>query len=282
MHHVSIGDVFWLFIIVTSLQPIFRQKIIESARLKLLQALERTRKTRVISLIHRQEVMAILGFPLVRYISVEDSEEVLRAIRMTDPQTPIDLILHTPGGMVLAAEQIAHALARHQAKVTVFVPHYAMSGGTLLSLVADAIVMDPDAVLGPIDPQIGEHPAASLLAAVKRKPVDKIDDATLVLADVAEKAVRQVRELARTLLARRRPPEDAERIADLLTRGEWTHDYPITVDEARRIGLDISTEMPVEVYQLMNLYPQPASKRPSVLYVPTQRDAKPPATHAKR
>ncbi len=117
---------------------------------------------------------------MVRYIDVDDSEEVLRAIRLTDPQVPIDLILHTPGGLVLAAEQIALALLRHPAKVTVFVPHYAMSGGTLIALAADEIVMDENAVLGPIDPQIGEYPAASLLALVQTKPLDKIEDATLI------------------------------------------------------------------------------------------------------
>jgi len=54
-----------------------------------------------------------------------------------------------PGGLVLAAEQIAPALRRHSGTVTVFVPRYAMSGGTLIALAADEIVMDPNAVLGP-------------------------------------------------------------------------------------------------------------------------------------
>ena len=34
----------------------------------------------------------------------------------------------TPGGLVLAATQIARAIQGHKGKVTVFVPHYAMSG----------------------------------------------------------------------------------------------------------------------------------------------------------
>lgn len=99
--------------------------------------------------------MSFLGIPIVRYIDIEDSEQVLRAIRMTAPEMPIDLVLHTPGGLVLAAEQIACALKRHPGKVTVFVPHYAMSGGSLIAMAADEIVLDPNAVLGPIDPQLG-------------------------------------------------------------------------------------------------------------------------------
>ena len=102
--------------------------------------------------------MSLLGFPIVRYIDINDSEQVLRAIHMTDPDVPIDLILHTPGGLVLAALQIARAIDRHKAKVTVFVPHYAMSGGTLIALAADEIVMCEHAVLGPVDPQLGRVP----------------------------------------------------------------------------------------------------------------------------
>ena len=141
-------DIFLIFFILASLQPIVRQKMLEAARLRLLKAIEIKRGTRVIAMIHRQETLALLGFPLARYIDIHDSEEVLRAIKLTDPDVPIDLILHTPGGLVLATEQIAMALCRHPGKVTVFVPHYAMSGGTLLALAADEIVMDENAVLG--------------------------------------------------------------------------------------------------------------------------------------
>lgn len=125
----------------------------------------RKRGARVIVMIHRQEALALLGIPLFRYINIGDAEELLRAVRMTPPDRPIDLILHTPDGLVLASEQIARALCNHPAKVTVFVPHYAMSGGTLIALAADEIVMDPHAVLGPGDPQLGEYRAASILRA---------------------------------------------------------------------------------------------------------------------
>src|SRR5205807_1940655 len=115
-----------------------------------------------------------------------------RAIRLTQPEQPLDLILHTPGGLVLAAEQIAKALVEHKGKVTVFVPHYAMSGGTLIALTADEIVMDPNAVLGPVDPQIGGLPAASILKLVELKKPAQVSDEMLVLADMAAKAPLQI------------------------------------------------------------------------------------------
>lgn len=263
----ALSQLFWLFLFVSVLAPMIQQRMLVFARLQLMQKLERMRGTRVITLIHRQETMSFLGFPLVRYINIEDSEAILQAIRLTPPDVPIDLILHTPGGLVLAAEQIACAIQKHKGKVTVMVPHYAMSGGTLIALAADEILMDENAVLGPVDPQVGEYPAASILAAVEQ-PNPNRDDRTLILADVARKAIRQVHQTVKCLLQGKVPEEKAEEIARLLSEGTWTHDYPIEVAEARAIGLPVSEGLPTEVYELMRYYPQPAQRRPSVEYVP--------------
>jgi ClpP class serine protease len=258
----------WIFFIFVSLAPLVRQKIIESARRKLMVELEQKRGTRVIALIHRQESMSILGFPVARFIDIQDSEEILRAIKLTNPQVPIDLILHTPGGLVLASAQIAAALSKHPGKVTVFVPHYAMSGGTLLALAADEIVMDENAVLGPVDPQIGQYPAASILKVLEQKDPNKIDDETMILADMSRKAINQVKDTIVEIGCCHYKREQAERIAETLATGYWTHDYPISVQHAKELGLTVTTDMPVDIYKLMNLYPQAQSRRPSVDYVP--------------
>ncbi len=261
-------DLFWLFLMLASLQPVIRQRMLEAARVRLMRTLENKRKSRVIALIHRQETLSFLGFPMARFIDIHDSEEVLRAIKLTDPKMPIDLILHTPGGLVLAAEQIAYALSKHPAKVTVFVPHYAMSGGTLIALAADEIVMDENAVLGPVDPQLGQYPAASILKVLEQKDLNQIDDETLILADVSRKAIAQVKATVKRIVGKRLPEDQAEALAETLSTGRWTHDYPITVEEARSLGLPVSTDMPAEVYQLMALYPQATQRRPSVQYIP--------------
>ena len=275
---MGVSDGIWLLFLLLALQPLFRQRLLVAGRRRLIAAIERRRHSRVIALVHRQELMSLLWFPLARFINIEDSEEVLRAIQLTDPQVPIDLILHTPGGLVLAAEQVANALVAHKAKVTVFVPHYAMSGGTLLALAADEVVMAPQAVLGPLDPQVGNLPAASILEAVTRKEPKDVDDQTLILADVARKAQRQVRGLVERILAGNGwDLARAAALAEALTDGRWTHDYPITVEEARQLGLPVSTEMPPEVYQFMQLFPQPGARRPGVEYVPAPYPAPEPA-----
>ena len=187
---------------------------------------------------------------------------------MTSEDTPIDLIVHTPGGLLLAAEQIAAALNKHPAKVTVFVPHYAMSGGTLIALAADEIVMDKHAVLGPVDPQIGQFPAASIIKAVEEKPISEVDDQTLILADISKKAMVQTKQFVKDLLIDNISEEEAERIATVLTQGTWTHDYPISSEEAVKLGLFVNTDMPDEIREIMQLYPQSTQRRPSVHYVP--------------
>jgi ClpP class serine protease len=271
---MSIIDIFWLFFMFSAIQPVLRQRMLDAMRTRKIAQLESQRNSRVILLVHRQETMRFLGFPLVRYIDINDSEDVLRAIHMTGDDVPLDIVLHTPGGVVLAALQIAHAIREHKGKVTVFVPHYAMSGGTLIALAADGIVLSKHAVLGPIDPQLGQSPAASLLKVVEQKPIAEIDDQTLIQADVGRKAIAQVKQAARDLLQRKLPADKAETLADKLSTGTWTHDYPITAATAKELGLPVSTDMPDEVMELMTLYPQPMRTQSGgggVEYLPVPR-----------
>jgi ClpP class serine protease len=140
-----------------------------------------------------------------------------------------------PGGLVLAALRIARAIRGHKAKVTVLVPHYAMSGGT-----------------------------------------SEIDDKTLILADVGRKAIGQLKDAAKKLLGRRLAAEQAEALAEKLSTGTWTHDYPIAADEARELGLPVSTERPNRVFELMALYPQPVhTQQGGVEYLPIPRQKEP-------
>ncbi len=264
---------FWLLLVVLLLTQVTGSRSIDKQRAGLLGQFEQERKSRVIAMIHRQESASILGVAVAGSISIDDSEAVLRAIRLTPPEQPIDVILHTPGGLVLAAEQIAKALVERKGKVTVFVPHYAMSGGTLIALAADEIVMDANAVLGPVDPQIGDMPAASIVKVVEIKGPQRVSDEMLILADIAQKARIQVASFVAQVLSKHMPEKQSQQVAVVLSEGRWTHDFPITVQTARSLGLKVSTDMPRAVYDLMDLYPQGGGIRPSVWYVPIRRPA---------
>ena len=224
-------------------------------------------------MIHRQETIAFLGIPVTRYIDIDDSEEVLRAIRMAPKDSPIDLILHTPGGIALA-------LKSHPGKKTVIIPHYAMSGGTLIALAADEVCMDPHAVLGPVDPQLsdqtGTYPAMSIIKVTEQKKVDEIDDRTLILAEESKKAVMQMRDLVSEILGDRFDENTKAKIIEELVSGKYTHDYPITAEEVGKLlGACVNKELPKEIYQLMSLYRmEVAPRRPGVEFVPIMPQSK--------
>lgn len=266
-----VSILFFILFLYIVIHPQLQLRALTNSRLKLIKEIEKKYGWRVITLIHRQERIGFLGFPVYRYIDIEDSEAVIRAIRSTPPNQPIALILHTPGGLVLAASQIAMALKKHPGKKIAIIPHYAMSGGTLIALAADEIIMDPDAVLGPLDPQVPVgntvYPAPSLVKVAKLKGSNIRED-FLVLADVAEKAIEEIQNLIVKLLEDKLGADKAREVAKVLTEGKYTHDYPITVEEARELGLNVNTSIPPEVYALMGLYPQAIQQRPGVEYLP--------------
>jgi ClpP class serine protease len=131
--------------------------------------------------------------------------------------------------------------------------------------------MDPNAVLGPVDPQIGDMPAASIIRVVELKRPPAVGDEMLVLADMAVKARLQTTTFVAEVLLKHLPKEKAVSLATVLSDGRFTHDFPIMVEAARELGLPISTDMPPIIYELMDLYPQTGAGRPSVFYVPLRR-----------
>jgi len=261
------SSIFFIVIALMALQPLLMGRWYAMRRAQAIRAVEKEHGTRVITMIHRQERRSFFGFALSRHIDLEDAQTVIAAIKDTPEDTPIDLIIHTPGGIVLAAMQIARAVEAHPAKVTAYVPVYAMSGGTLIALAADEIVMGEFSVLGPIDPQILGLPAASIVRARDSKPVADVFDLTLVLADVSEKAVAQVKRGAVELLTPRLDQSAAETIAEKLTGGYWTHDYALTATEAKALGLPVKVGMPVQIMEFMKLYPQPIQQS-GIEYLP--------------
>lgn len=220
-------------------------------------------------MIHRQEKRSLFGMSVSRQIDLEDAQTIIAAIKETPENMPIDLVIHTPGGLALAAMQIARAVEAHKAKVTVFVPIYAMSGGTLIALAADEIVLGEFSVLGPIDPQIAGFPAASIVKARDSKPIERVFDLTLVFADMSEKALAQIKRGAVELLTPRMEQAAAEALAAKLAGGHWTHDYALTAGEARALGLPVTIDMPKVVLELMKLYPQPV-QHSGVEYLPVE------------
>ena len=259
-----VQTLFWLFLIAVALTPLIQRGILQLRRSGGAQRLGRTRGSRVLTLIERRETYRVLGVPVLRQRERDAPEGVLRAIGQTPPSQPIDLILHAPPGSALAGEQLAHALIRHPARVAVLIPHYAAGDAALIALAADQILLDPNAVLGPVDVRIGPYPAASLLMLGQEKAVTALEDRSVVLIDQARRAVGQARTVvAELLMARGSSGEQADEVAATLVAGPWTPHYPILIEEAKRFGLPVSDALPPEVYGLMDLYDPAPGPRPS-------------------
>ena len=94
---------FWIVLAALLLHYSCGSARVVAARKQILDHLQQQRKSRVIAMIHGQDTVSFLGVPVASSITIEDSEAILRAIRLTPPDQPIDIILHTPGGLVLAA-----------------------------------------------------------------------------------------------------------------------------------------------------------------------------------
>lgn len=247
-------NLIWLWMILGfTILPAIRQFLVSTQRRMLIARIERQRGTRVITMIHRQQG-GFLGALMARYINLDDSEQIMEKVRQAGNK-PIDLVIHTPGGLVIAASQIARVLRAHKAGVTAIVPQYAMSGGTFLCLASDQILMDQNAMLGPVDPQLNGLPASAYMRVLKEKEKEKssIADNTIMMADMAEKATVQLQQMAFELLRPTLGDERATEVSAALTEGRWTHDYPLYVEQLQELGLPVSSAIPDEFRRLLGL-----------------------------
>jgi hypothetical protein len=228
--------------------------------------LEQRRSTRVLCVIHNDMMES-------DNVDLLTAEDTLTALYALDPHTPLDIILHTPGGLAYQGMQLARAIKAHKGKKTVFVPFYAMSAGTIMTLAADEIVMSDHAALGPIDtqiyvPSIGmRFPTGAILSVLKTKPKKKISDDVLELALACQRDQGEHHNNALELMAGTYPSSTANKIAHRLNDGDLTHGYPLTYKEAKKLGLKVSNAMPGEAIDLIRIFRRDRSAR-SVLFCP--------------
>lgn len=248
----KLQNLIWLWMILGfTILPAIRQALVSLRRKMLIARIERQRGSKVITLIHRQQA-GLLGALMARYINLDDSESIMQRVREAGNK-PIDLIIHTPGGLVIAASQIARVLRTHKPGITAIVPQYAMSGGTFLCMAADQILMDENAMLGPVDPQLNGMPASAYMRVLKEKEKNAVGDDTMMMADMAQKATAQLQQMAYELLKPKLGEERATEVAIAMTEGRWTHDYPLYVDALREMGMPVSTAIPEEFRRLLGL-----------------------------
>ena len=231
----------------------------------LISKMEAARGSRVICIIHQAGMES-------HSVDTVTTEDILTALQSTPPGTPLDIILQTPGGFAYQAHQIALALKAHRGRKTVFVPYFAMSGGTIIALAADEIIMSPHACLGPIDGQFPVYhlhrmmPTRAVLSLLETKPKRRIHDELLELGNLCKRGIVQDHKNALDLMHGTYSPAAANRIAHTLNDGGLTHGYPVTLSNAKNLGLNVSAAMPAEAVAIVRAYRRNRFGKRSVIF----------------
>jgi len=180
------------------------------------------------------------------------------------------LLLNSPGGSIASSYEIAKALRETCKKLTVFVPHVAASGGTLLALTGDRIFMGRMSRLSPMDVQISYGDtvvsANAMLRAFsavtnyfKDKAAEEAPYPWKALADKFDPVVMQtwtdVQGAAETYvneILEKAGYEKHEEIAHKLVYEYTYHGAPIDYAEAKKLGLRVHSDSEdAETWRLM-------------------------------
>ncbi len=230
----------------------------------ILARLENKRGSRVIAIIHRENMAR-------DRLDAVDLEDALTAIRKTPKDRPLDVIIHSPGGWISCAQQIARAIKAHPAKTTVFIPYFALGSTSFMAFAADEVVMSQHAAMSPVDPFVAYGSASSVLTGIKNKPIDRVADETVIYADFARKLLDETRRVTCELMHEGKEHCGACRLADELVSGKsysWRAISPIA---AKELGLHVSIAMPPEIYDLIRSCRRDNEQAASVAYLDYER-----------
>ena len=236
----------------------------------------------------RQELIGAIqnftGRKFISYVSEsaaltrDDVVPIMDLLHRVPVGSSLDLMLHTPGGDIDAADKIVRILQRRvgaEAELRVIVPDSAKSAGTLIAIGADIIVMSDSSELGPIDPQIittdasgnvSQRPAHTYVdgyEALVRKINDpasyqegKGTDAERLLLskcdpamlDLCRQALERSRRLAESLLKKGmlRDGSWTKVALDLTDNDRWLSQHGAVIDseDAQTMGLRVEYMSP--------------------------------------
>lgn len=217
---------------------------------------------------------AFLSKPRIQGAEIVDDDKnaLMNCIHNLDRKRGLDLILHTPGGDVAAAESIINYLREMFGNnIRALVPQIAMSSGTMIACSCKSIVMGKQSSIGPIDPQLSGIPADVVVSEFKRAYEEISEDAkkAQVWAPIlsryppsfvtqCEYAVQWAKNLVEDALKRNMFAEDkddsrAKEVTESLSSSELnkTHSKHLHYNDCRNIGLNV--EMLEDDQQLQDL-----------------------------
>lgn len=195
-------------------------------------------------------------------IAFDEAFSAVAQIRQANPRAKIVVVLHTLGGYARPAHMMASALKQHLKKskrkkgdrIVAFVPYVAMSGGTMIALASDKVVMGGASSLGPIDTIYGGFPNDAYQALLEQKGPLATQDVLVLLAHEADKYDRYAREVSREIVNDMHKSGDRGEhyLADHLSAGRMSHSQAITPGDAKKLGMNVSTEIPKIIYDFVD------------------------------
>jgi len=187
-------------------------------------------------------------------LTMADVLKVERHLRCAKGR-PVDVILTTFGGDLIAGLRLARVLgARPNARLVV--PKYAFSAGTIVAVASRAILAAPDAMFGPIDPQIGWlfegiHSAKDWMYAATLKGVGA-KDSTIVTAQVARRLMEEMRGYVADLVPDHVAPGP---VLGLLLDADASHARAIGPGALANVGLPIQLDECADAAHLVERSP---------------------------
>ena len=244
------------FVLSGILFNLISQFLVEYHIRQLISGYEKAHDAKVFYFIHRKRSLGIFGISLYEYLEVYDAHRFLRDLKSVPEDKNLVIIIHSPGGELLAAMQIAKVLKEWKGKVSVVVPYYAMSAGTLIALSADAIYADRNVTFGAIDPQIpvgGNRyvSAADLYRVCRGNSTISVQDR--ILCEMGRKAMKQVESFLKRVVLKDKDEKVAEAVINTLLYTERSHDFPFFAENLKEMGLNVVFEIPQELRELSDL-----------------------------
>jgi len=250
--------VFVFFILSGVIFSIVSQFMVDYQLNTIVSQYEKKYNAKIFYFIHRKKNLGIFGIPLYEYLEVYDAHRFLRDLRSVPQDKNLVIILHSPGGELLAAMQIAKVLKDWKGRVDVVVPYYAMSAGTLIALSADVIYAYKDVAFGPIDPQVtfGNGDKYTSAVDVYRTCRNKTFFLSLednVICETSRKVVKQMEIFLREVVLNGRDQKTVNNVINAFLYTEKPHDSPFFASDLRKMGLNVIFEIPKELNELSSL-----------------------------
>lgn len=188
-----------------------------------------------------------------------NNNDLLRQILRENCNKSLSILIKSLGGYIGPSDSMLNLLDIHKPTKTAYVPHYAMSAATLLTLGCDNIYINKYASLGPTDPQITvENEMVSfnaLYKLIENKSIDKIKD-TILISYYENKIlyddnINLIKKYINKHTKKSASQEDIDKLICKLSTGNIPHHTEITTSCLNKV-LNINNNIPKDIDYIYN------------------------------